>query len=167
MSPSGGVSTHNRFRIAANRTEVLFADYILEHLTPGGKAGFIVPEGIIFQNNDDYVALRKWLINEAGLWAVVSLPAQIFQPYSGVKTSVLLIDRALARTRNDVLLVKVESDGFSLNTNRNPIAENDLPDAFKLLTTARRADYAAQLAAMQSPLQVECKLIPSSMLQNG
>lgn len=158
MSPSGGVSTHNRFRIAANRTEVLFADYILEHLTPGGKAGFIVPEGIIFQNNDDYVALRKWLINEAGLWAVVSLPAQIFQPYSGVKTSVLLIDRALARTRNDVLLVKVENDGFSLNTNRNPIPENDLPAALKLLTTARRADYAAQLAALNSPVQH--KLVP-------
>ncbi len=153
MSPNGGVSTHSRFRIAAKRTEVLFADYILEHLMPGGKAGFVVPEGIIFQNNDDYVALRKWLINEAGLWAVVSLPAQIFQPYSGVKTSVLLIDRALARRRNDVLLVKVENDGFSLNTNRNPIPENDLPAALKLLTTARRADYVAQLAALNSPLQ--------------
>ncbi|GEM_PF-138565 len=133
MTPKGGIQPHDKFRIKANTTEVLFSDYMLEHLTPNGKAGWIVPEGIIFQNNNDYVDLRQWLVEEAGLWGVISLPAQIFQPYSGVKTSILLIDRKLARERDSIILVKIENDGFSLNTNRNPIEKNDLPGALKLL----------------------------------
>lgn len=160
MTPSGGVRTHDKFRIAASRAEVLFADFILEHLNPNGRAGFIVPEGIIFQNNEDYVNLRKWLVNEAGLWAAVSLPAQIFQPYSGVKTSVILVDRALARQRNDIVLVKVENDGFSLNTNRNPIQANDLPAALQLLTVAKQADYASQLSTLNSQLPLAHRLVP-------
>lgn len=139
MTPKGGVSTHSKFRIRASKAEVLFSDYIIEHLTPDGMAGFIVPEGIIFQNSDDYVELRKWLVNGAGLWAVVSLPAQIFQPYSGVKTSILFIDRKVARGRDEIVLVKVESDGYSLNTNRAPTARNDLPEALKLLTIGKKS----------------------------
>lgn len=153
MTPTGGVSTHDKFRIAAKRAEVLFADFILEHLNANGRAGFIVPEGIIFQNNDDYVSLRKWLINEAGIWAVVSLPANIFQPYSGVKTSVLLVDRALARQRGDVLLVKVENDGFSLNTNRTPIPQNDLPAALELLKVAKQPEYQSAIAKLETAIQ--------------
>jgi type I restriction-modification system DNA methylase subunit len=153
MSPKGGVRPHDKFRIAANRTELLFADFILEHLTPNGRAGFIVPEGIIFQGGDDYVSLRKWLINEAGLWAVVSLPAMIFQPYSGVKTSVIFVDSSLARQHDDILLLKVENDGFSLNTNRNPIGENDLPAAIQILTTAKSAAIKSQIEHLKSPLQ--------------
>ncbi len=139
MTPKGGVSTHSKFRIRATKAEVLFSDYILEHLTPDGMAGFIVPEGIIFQNSDDYVELRKWLVNGAGLWAVVSLPAQIFQPYSGVKTSILFIDRKIARSRDEIILVKVESDGYTLNTNRVPTARNDLPEALNLLTIGKKS----------------------------
>lgn len=139
MTPKGGVSTHSKFRIRATKAEVLFSDYILEHLTPDGMAGFIVPEGIIFQNSDDYVELRKWLVNGAGLWAVVSLPAQIFQPYSGVKTSILFIDRKIARSWDEIILVKVESDGYTLNTNRAPTARNDLPEALNLLTIGKKS----------------------------
>jgi type I restriction enzyme M protein len=138
MSPKGGVKPNDQFRIRANKTEVLFSDYIIEHLTPNGKAGWIVPEGIIFTNSNDYVELRKWLINDLGLWAVVSLPAQIFQPYSGVKTSILLVDRALSRLTENIILVKIENDGFSLNTNRNPIKDNDLPVALNILTEYKK-----------------------------
>lgn len=130
MTPKGGIEPHDKFRIPANRTEILFSSYILQHLnSEKGKAGFIVPEGIIFTTSSDYVALRKWLLYEAGLWAVVSLPAGCFQPYSGVKTSILFIDKEIARSRTEVLMLKIENDGFSLNTNRNEIKQNDLPDA--------------------------------------
>jgi type I restriction-modification system DNA methylase subunit/restriction endonuclease S subunit len=138
MTPKGGIEPHDKFRIRAKRTEILFADYILEHLSPNGKAGFVVPEGIIFQGSGDFTELRKWMIYEAGLWAVVSLPAHIFQPYSGVKTSILLIDREVARTRSEILLVKIENDGFSLNTNRTPIKENDLPGALNWLDVCKK-----------------------------
>ncbi len=138
MTPKGGIDPHDKFRIPANRTEILFSSYILQHLNPDGKAGFVVPEGIIFQTSGDYVTLRNWLIYEAGLWAVVSLPAHIFQPYSGVKTSILFIDREIARKRKEILLVKIDNDGFSLNTNRNPIKDNDLPSALEWMELCKK-----------------------------
>ena len=138
MTPKGGIDPHDKFRIPANRTEILFSSYILQHLNPDGKAGFVVPEGIVFTTSNDYVVLRNWLIYEAGLWAVVSLPAHIFQPYSGVKTSILFIDREIARKRKEILLVKVDNDGFSLNTNRNPIKDNDLPAALEWMELCKK-----------------------------
>lgn len=148
MTPKGGVSTHSKFRIRASKAEVLFSDYILEHLTPDGMAGFIIPEGIIFQNSGDYVSLRKWLVETTGLWAVVSLPSQVFQPYSGVKTSILFIDRKIARARDEIILLKVENDGYSLNTNRAPTVKNDLPEALNLLTLGKKS-----LAELQAYLE--------------
>ena len=138
MTPKGGIDPHDKFRILANRTEILFASYILQHLNPDGKAGFVVPEAIIYQATGDYVSLRNWMIYEAGLWAVVSLPAQVFQPYSGVKTSIVFFDRAIARQRKEVLLLKVDNDGFSLNTNRTPIKLNDLPQALNWLELCKK-----------------------------
>jgi len=87
MSPKGGIKPHKRFSIQAKRSEVLFVDYIAEHLNPNGRGGVIVPEGIIFQSGNAYKKLRKMLI-ENSLYAVVSLPAGVFNPYSGVKTSI-------------------------------------------------------------------------------
>ena len=71
MSPKGGIKPHKRFSVQANRAEVLFVDYILEHLRPNGRAGIIVPEGIIFQSATAYKALRKLLIEE-GFWRLFS-----------------------------------------------------------------------------------------------
>ena len=77
MSPKGGIRPHNRFSIKAKRSEVLFVDYIAEHLQVNGRAGVIVPEGIIFQGQKAYKALRKLLL-ESYLWCVVSLPPGVF-----------------------------------------------------------------------------------------
>ena len=132
MSPKGGIRPHNRFSIKAKRSEVLFVDYMAEHLNPGGRAGIIVPEGIIFQSQNAYKALRKMLV-ENYLWAVVSLPAGVFNPYSGVKTSLLFLDRNLARRTDELLFVKVETDGFDLGAQRRPNGKNDLPEAIEIL----------------------------------
>ena len=126
MSPKGGIRPHRRFSVQSKRSEVLFVDYIAEHLTPTGRAGIIVPEGIIFQSQNAHKQLRKMLV-ENYLVAVVSLPAGVFQPYSGVKTSILLLDKALAQKTDRVAFFKVENDGFDLGAQRREIAENDLP----------------------------------------
>jgi type I restriction enzyme M protein len=142
MTPKGGIRPHNRFSIRAKRSEVLFVDYIAEHLNPGGRAGVIVPEGIIFQSQNAYKALRKMLV-ENYLWAVVSLPAGVFNPYSGVKTSILFLDRGLVRSAGSggsVLFLKVENDGFDLGAQRRPIEKNDLPAALKALLSWRAHD---------------------------
>ena len=89
MSPKGGIQPHKRFKVQSNRSEVLFVDYMAEHLTPNGRAAIIVPEGIIFQSAGAYKQLRKYLVEDNYLWAVVALPAGVFIPYTGVKTSIL------------------------------------------------------------------------------
>ena len=126
MSPKGGIRPHNRFSVQSKRSEVLFVDYMAEHLNAGGRAGIIVPEGIIFQSQNAHKQLRKKLVEES-LVAVVSLPAGVFNPYSGVKTSILLLDKALARRADKVAFFKVENDGFDLGAQRRPIEENELP----------------------------------------
>lgn len=132
MSPKGGIKPHKKFSVQSNRSEVLFVDYIAEHLTPTGRAAVIVPEGIIFQSASAYKALRKMLV-ENHLYAVVSLPAGIFNPYSGVKTSILFMDRQLAKKTDSMLFLKIENDGFGLGAQRRQIEKNDLPDAVNVL----------------------------------
>lgn len=143
MTPKGGIRPHNRFSIKAKRSEVLFVDYIAEHLNPSGRAGVIVPEGIIFQSQNAYKALRKMLV-ENYLWAVVSLPAGVFNPYSGVKTSILFLDRNLAKRTDAVLFVKIENDGFDLGAQRRKIEKNDLPEALKILHGHKKAQEAQE-----------------------
>ena len=132
MSPKGGIRPHKKFSISSNRSEVLFVDYIAEHLNPKGRAGIIVPEGVIFQNGTAYKDLRKMLV-ESSLYAVVSLPAGVFNPYSGVKTSILLMDRELAKKRNEILFIKIDNDGYGLGAQRNAVKGSQLEEAIELL----------------------------------
>ena len=133
MSPKGGIRPHNRFSVQAKRSEVLFVDYMAEHLTPTGRAGIIVPEGVIFQSQRAHTQLRKMLVEDY-LVAVISLPAGVFKPYSGVKTSILILDRDLARRSDRIAFFKVENDGFDLGAQRRPIDRNDLPQVRAELT---------------------------------
>ena len=141
MSPKGGIRPHNRFSVQSKRSEVLFVDYIAEHLTPNGRAGIIVPEGIIFQSQTAYKKLRKILVEDY-LVAVVSLPAGVFQPYSGVKTSILILDKVLAKKADRIAFFKVENDGFDLGAQRRAIDKNDLPQVQKEL-----GEYLGRLRA--------------------
>ncbi len=125
MSPKGGIKPHTRFQVQSKRSEVLFVDYIAEHLTPNGRAAIVVPEGIIFQSQSAYVALRKMLV-ENHLAAVISLPAGVFNPYSGVKTSILILDRAVAKASQHVAFFKIENDGFALGAQRKAVKGSQL-----------------------------------------
>ncbi len=139
MSPKGGIRPHNHFSVQSKRSEVLFVDYMAEHLTPRGRAAIIVPEGIIFQSQNAYRQLRKMLVEDY-LVAVISLPAGVFKPYSGVKTSILILDRTLARRSNHIAFFKVENDGFDLGDQRRKITNNDLPKV-----KAEIAEYLGRL----------------------
>lgn len=132
MSPKGGIKPHKRFTVQASRSEVLFVDYMAEHLTATGRAAIVVPEGIIFQSGTAYKALRKMLV-ESSLVAVVSLPAGVFNPYSGVKTSILILDKRVHKQTDKVLFVKVQNDGYNLGAQRRAVANSDLPEATRLL----------------------------------
>lgn len=134
MTPRGGIRPHELFSaINANRSEVLFTYYIAKHLKSNGRAGIIVPEGVVFQSANAYKNLRAMLVEENYLYAVISLPAGVFNPYSGVKTSILLFDKALARRTDKILFVKMNNDGFDLGAQRRPIEKNDIPEIVKIV----------------------------------
>jgi len=144
MSPKGGIKPHNRFSVQSKRSEVLFVDYMAEHLSANGRAGIIVPEGVIFQSQTSYKKLRKMLV-EQSLVAVVSLPAGLFQPYSGVKTSILILDKSLAKKSRSIGFFKISNDGFGLGAQRRPIEQNDMP-----LAQTEIGEYLRRLRAGES-----------------
>jgi type I restriction enzyme M protein len=168
MSPKGGIRPHKKFMVESSRSEVLFVDYITEHLTPNGRGAVIVPEGIIFQSGNAYKQLRKYLVEQNILWAVVSLPAGVFNPYSGVKTSILFFDRVLAKKMDSILFVKIEYDGFDLGAQRKPIEKNDFPSAVKSFDAWKKSlvDFANPIDKFV--LLKKCQLIlKSSLAQNN
>lgn len=140
MSPKGGIRPHKKFSVSSNRSEVLFVDYIAEHLNPKGRAGVIVPEGVIFQSGKAYKALRKMLV-ENYLYAVISLPAGVFNPYSGVKTSILLMDKELAKKSEKILFIKIDNDGYNLGAQRNAVKGGQLGDAVRVLRQFRDGSF--------------------------
>lgn len=115
-------------------TEVLFLNYMIRHLTDQGRCAVIVPEGVIFQSAKAHKAIRQKLVEEAGLWAVTSLPSGVFNPYAGVKTSILFFDKTKKETNNEIAFVKISNDGFDLGAQRRPQPEkDDLPRATEIL----------------------------------
>ncbi len=107
-------------------TELLFLKYMLDSLRPGGRCGVIVPEGVLFGSTGAHKELRRQLIENHRVEAVLSLPGGVFQPYSGVKTSVLLFRKGGATER--VLFLHADDDGYKLDANHDtPIEADDLP----------------------------------------
>ena len=139
MSPKGGIKPHNRFSVQSKRSEVLFLDYIIEHLTSSGKAGVIVPEGIHFVAHSGHTQLRRTLLEGGFLLADITLPHGVFKPYASVKTHILIIDRSLARQCDSVLFVEIENDGFSQSDTREPIAGSQLEDAKQCIVSFKDA----------------------------
>ena len=140
MSPKGGIRPHNRFSVKSRRSEVLFVDYILEHLNVNGRGAVIVPDGLVSNTNAKfYTNLRKTLIDDNYLWAVVSMPSGIFKPYAGAKTSILFLDRQLGKKKKGILFINLENDGFDLGEQRKSIEKNDIPEIISTLNSYK--DY--------------------------
>jgi len=113
--------------LKTNKTELLFIELILQLLAIGGRAAVIVPEGVLFGSTKAHKALREKLVAENTLRGVISLPGGVFQPYTGVKTSILLFNKG-GKT-DEVWFYEVAKDGETLDAKRNPRPqENDLWD---------------------------------------
>jgi type I restriction enzyme M protein len=107
-------------------TELLFLKYMMDSLRPGGRCGVIVPEGVLFGSTGAHKELRRQLIENNRVEAVLSMPGGVFQPYSGVKTSVLFFRRGGSTER--VLFLHADDDGYKLDANHDaPIEADDMP----------------------------------------
>lgn len=128
-------------------TELLFLKYMIDSLRPGGRCGVIVPEGVLFGSTGAHKDLRRQLIENNRVEAVLSLPGGVFQPYSGVKTSVLFFRKG-GSTEN-VLFLHIENDGYKLDANHDaPIEADDLPSA---VTAYQRRDELLAMWQARDP----------------
>ena len=108
------------------QAELLFLQYMLNHLKEGGRCGVVVPEGVLFGSTGAHRELRRKLVENNTVEAVLSLPGGVFNPYSGVKTSVLAFRKG--GTTERVMFLHADNDGFKLDANHDrPIEEDDLP----------------------------------------
>ena len=110
------------------QTELLFVALFVRMLRLGGRCASIVPDGVLFGGSTAHKALRKELVDHQKLEAVISLPAGVFQPYSGVSTAILIFTKTNAGGTDKVWFYDMKADGFSLNAKRDPVPENDIPD---------------------------------------
>lgn len=131
-------------------TEILFLKYMMDCLRPGGRCGVIIPEGVLFGSTGAHKELRRQLIENNTVEAVLSLPGGVFQPYSGVKTSVLFFKKG--GTTDKVMFLHADNDGYKMDANHDtPIAADDLPmlaDVY-LNRKERWAEWSARDAAAE------------------
>jgi type I restriction enzyme M protein len=113
-------------RLKTTKTELLFVNRIIDMLVIGGRAGVIVPDGVLFGSSNAHKDLRRMLVDECELQGIVKLPPGVFKPYAGVSTAVLIFVKG-GRTEN-VWYYDMKADGFSLDDKRDKIAANDIPD---------------------------------------
>ncbi len=114
--------------VDSKKTELLFLGLILKGLKLGGRAAVIVPDGVLFGNSKAHQVIRKRLIDEQKLEAVISMPSGVFRPYAGVSTGILIFTKTDSGGTDNVWFYDMTADGFSLDDKRNPITDNDIPD---------------------------------------
>lgn len=113
-------------QVKTKKTELLFLVLILRMLKTGGRSATIVPDGVLFGSSRAHITVRKLLVDDNQLEAVISLPSGVFKPYAGVSTGILVFTKG-GRTDN-VFFYDVQADGFSLDDKREQVDENDLTD---------------------------------------
>ena len=110
------------------KTELLFVALFIRMLQLGGRCASIVPDGVLFGNSKAHKAVRKELVDNHRLQAVISMPSGVFQPYSGVSTAILIFTKTNAGGTDKVWFYDMKADGYSLDQKRTEVAENDIPD---------------------------------------
>lgn len=110
------------------KTELLFLAQFVRSLELGGRCASIVPDGVLFGTSKAHVAIRKEIVDNQQLKAVISMPSGVFKPYAGVSTAILIFTKTNCGGTDNVWFYDMKADGFSLDDKRSPVANNDIPD---------------------------------------
>src|SRR5881394_4092091 len=145
------------------KTEILFLHLFLRLLEMGGRAAVIVPDGVLFGTSNAHVEIRKKLIEENRLDAVVSMPGGVFKPYAGVSTAVLLFTKGC--TTDKIWFYDMEHDGFSLDDKRQRVLENDIPDILDCWKYRREPRFAQTRAQRLADLQKQIAPLKTQALK--
>jgi type I restriction enzyme M protein len=114
--------------VKTKKTELLFLGLMLRMLKTGGRCAVIIPDGVLFGSSKAHKQIRKEIIENHKLDAVISMPSGVFKPYAGVSTAVVLFTKTNSGGTEDVWFYDMKADGFSLDDKRSPKEENDIPD---------------------------------------
>ncbi len=123
-----------------SKTELLFMTLFIKMLKVGGRCASIVPDGVLFGSSTAHKALRKELVENQQLLAVISMPSGVFKPYAGVSTAILVFTKTNAGGTDNVWFYDMKADGFSLDDKRTPVEQNDIPD---IITRFKHLDAEA------------------------
>lgn len=110
------------------KTELLFLVLFLRMLKAGGRCASIVPDGVLFGSSTAHKAIRKEIVDNHKLEAIISMPSGVFKPYAGVSTAIMIFTKTGAGGTDNVWFYDMKADGYSLDDKRNPVEENDIPD---------------------------------------
>lgn len=110
------------------KTELLFLALFLRSLTVGGRCASIVPDGVLTGSSNAHKAIRKAIVDDNRLEAVISMPSGVFKPYAGVSTAILVFTKTGAGGTDKVWFYDMRADGYSLDDKRTPVSDNDIPD---------------------------------------
>ena len=113
------------------KTELLFVTLFLRMLKIGGRCACIVPDGVLFGSSKAHKSIRKEIVENNRLEAVISMPSGVFKPYAGVSTAILIFTKTEAGGTDRVWFYDMQNDGLSLDDKRSPIEENDIPDIIR------------------------------------
>ena len=114
-----------------SKTELLFLAQFVRSLEIGGRCASIVPDGVLFGTSKAHIAIRKEIVDNQQLRAVISMPSGVFKPYAGVSTAVLIFTKTNSGGTDKVWFYDMKADGFSLDDKRTAVIENDIPDVVK------------------------------------
>ena len=117
--------------VSTKKTELLFVALFIKTLKVGGRCASIVPDGVLFGSSAAHKALRKELVENQKLTAVISIPSGVFKPYAGVSTAILVFTKTNTGGTDKVWFYDMKADGFSLDDKRAAVKENDIPDIIK------------------------------------
>lgn len=110
------------------KTELLFLALFLRTLKKGGRCASIVPDGVLFGSSNAHKSIRKEIVENHHLHAIISMPSGVFKPYAGVSTAIMIFTKTGAGGTDKVLFYDMKADGLSLDDKRQPVSENDIPD---------------------------------------
>ena len=146
------------------KTEILFLHLFLRLLENGGRAAVIVPDGVLFGSSNAHLDIRKKLIEENRLDAVVSMPSGVFRPYAGVSTAVLLFTKG--GTTEKIWFYDMEHDGFSLDDKRQRVPETDLPDLLNCWQQRRDTKFLQKRTQRLADLQKQIVPLKTDRLEH-
>lgn len=145
--------------VKTKKTELLFLALMIRLLKNGGRAAVIVPDGVLFGSSTAHKALRRMLVEEHKLDAVIKLPSGVFKPYTGVSTAILLFTKTSSGGTDNVWFYDVHADGFTLDDKRTPTDANDFPDVV--------SRWNARDAELDRPRTAQSFLVPKQEIADN